>query len=123
MAIYSFIAEEQANNSVWSVAEMCRVLEVSRSGFYDWHGRPPSEREITDRMLAIEIEAIWECSDRTYGAPRVHRWLLKQGFVVGRNRVARIMAAQRLGRRDRAPQGAHHDRRPGCDCSRRSRAT
>ena len=39
MAIYSFIAEEQANK-VWSVAEMCRVLEVSRSGFYDWQGRP-----------------------------------------------------------------------------------
>lgn len=92
MAIYSFIAEEQANNSVWSVVEMCRVLEVSRSGFYDWHGRPPSERDVTDRTLAIEIEAIWECSDRTYGAPRVHRWLRKQGFVVGRNRVARIMA-------------------------------
>jgi transposase InsO family protein len=92
MAIYSFIAEERANNSIWSVVEMCRVLEVSRSGFYDWHGRSPCEREITDRMLAIEIEAIWECSDRTYGSPRVHRWLLKQGFVVGRNRVARIMA-------------------------------
>ena len=91
-AIYSFIAEEQANR-VWSVAEMCRVLDVSRSGFYDWHGRPPSERDVTDRTLAIEIEAIWECSDRTYGAPRVHRWLRKQGFVVGRNRVARIMAA------------------------------
>ena len=41
--------------------------------------------------MAIEIEAIWECSDRSYGAPRVHRWLLKQGFVVGHNRVARIM--------------------------------
>lgn len=91
MAIYSFIAEEQANQ-VWSVAEMCRVLEVSRSGFYDWHGRGPSERELSDRQLAVEIEAIWECSDRTYGAPRMHRWLLKQGFVVGRNRVARIMA-------------------------------
>ena len=41
----------------------------------------------------IEIEAIWECSDRTYGAPRVHRWLQQQGFVVGRHSwVARIMA-------------------------------
>lgn len=91
MAIYSFIAEEQANQ-VWSVAEMCRVLEVSRSGFYDWQGRGPSDRELSDRQLAVEIEAIWECSDRTYGAPRVHRWLLKQGFEVGRNRVARLMA-------------------------------
>ena len=71
---------------------MCRVLDVSRSGFYDWHGRVPSDREVSDRRLAIEIEAIWECSDRTYGSPRVHRWLLKRGFVVGHNRVARIMA-------------------------------
>jgi len=92
MAIYSFIAEEQANNSIWHVTEMCRVLEVSRSGFYDWQSRPVSQRELNDRQLAVEIEAIWECSDRTYGAPRVHRWLLKQGFVVGHNRVARIMA-------------------------------
>lgn len=94
MAIYSFIAEEQANpNNDWRVAEMCRVLEVSRSGFYDWQRRPPSDRAVTDAMLAVEIEAIWECSDRTYGAPRTHRWLRKQGFRVGRKRVARIMRA------------------------------
>lgn len=92
MAIYSFIAEEQADPQCpWSVVEMCRVLEVSRSGFYDWQARPPSTREVSDRQLAIEIEAIWECSARTYGAPRVHRWLHKQGFRVGRKRVARIM--------------------------------
>jgi transposase InsO family protein len=66
---------------------------VSRSGFYDWQSRPPSDREVTDRQLAVEIEAIWECSARTYGAPRVHRWLRKQGFRVGRKRVARIMRA------------------------------
>ena len=41
MAIYSFIAEEQADpRSDWSVAEMCRTLGVSRSGFYDWQDRP-----------------------------------------------------------------------------------
>jgi transposase InsO family protein len=92
MAMYSFIAEEQATDDCgWSVAEMCRVLEVSRSGFYDWSSRPPSPRDLDDRQLAIEIEAIWECSDRTYGAPRVHRWLARQGFRVGRKRVARIM--------------------------------
>jgi len=92
MAIYSFIAEEQADpHSDWSVAEMCRVLGVSRSGFYDGQDRPPSDRELGDRQLAVEIEAIWECSDRTYGVPRTHRWLRKQGFRVARKRVARIM--------------------------------
>ena len=61
--VYTFIAEEKANpDCAWSVAEMCRVLGVSRSGFYDWESRPPSDRELTDRQLAVEIEAIWECS-------------------------------------------------------------
>ena len=91
IAVYSFIAEEQANNSDWSVSEMCRTLQVSRSGFYDWQSRPPCERQVTDAQLAVEIEAIWECSDHTYGSPRVHRWLRRQGFWVGRKRVARIM--------------------------------
>lgn len=91
MAIYMFIAEEQANQ-VWSVTEMCRVLDVSRSGFYGWRGRDLSQRQLLDRRLAIEIEAIWEASDRTYGVPRVHRCLVRQGFAVGHNRVARIMA-------------------------------
>lgn len=90
---YGFIAEEQANDCGWSVAEMCRALEVSRSGFYDWLDRKPPPRVVGDAQLAIEIEAIWECSDRTYGSPRVHRWLRRQGFRVGRKRVARIMRA------------------------------
>jgi transposase InsO family protein len=93
--VYTFIGEEKANpDGEWSVTEMCRVLEVSRSGFYDWESRPPSQRELTDRMLTLEIEAIWECSARTYGTPRVHAWLQRQGFEVSRKRVARIMRAQ-----------------------------
>jgi transposase InsO family protein len=93
--VYTFIGEEQANpDCEWSVTEMCRVLKVSRSGFYDWLDRPPSERVLTDRMLTLEIEAIWECSARTYGAPRVHAWLRRQGFEVSRKRVARIMRTE-----------------------------
>jgi transposase InsO family protein len=90
--MYSFIAEEKADpRSAWSVAEMCRTLGVSRAGFYDWESRPRARRDVDDDRLAIEIEAIWECSDRTYGAPRAHRWLLRQGFTPARKRVARIM--------------------------------
>jgi len=85
--VYSFIAEEQANpRCVWSVTEMCRVLEISRSGFYDWQVRPPSQRVLDDLVLAREVEAIYECSGRTYGVPRMHRWLRKQGYVVTRCR-------------------------------------
>jgi transposase InsO family protein len=93
--VYTFIAEEQATptncEDPWSVAEMCRTLEVSRSGYYDWIDRAPSSRELCDRMLEMEIEAIWECSGRTYGVPRVTAWLHKQGFEVSHKRVARLM--------------------------------
>jgi transposase InsO family protein len=92
MAVYRFIAEEKATpDCSWSISEMCRTLEVSRSGFYDWQGRAPCARDVDDATLATEIEAIWETSGRTYGSPRVHRWLHKQGFRVSRKRVARIM--------------------------------
>lgn len=60
-AVYTFIAEEQATptntEDPWSVAEMCRARKVSRSGYYDWVDRAPSEREATDRCLEVEIEA------------------------------------------------------------------
>lgn len=91
-AVYTFIAEEQANTACeWSVSEMCRTLEVSRSGFYGWLSRPPSQRAEDDRVLAREIDAIYEASGRTYGVPRMTFWLRKQGFGVNHKRVARIM--------------------------------
>lgn len=90
--VYTFIAEEQAAPECpWSVIEMCRVLSVSRSGFYDWQTRQPSARELEDRVLAREIDAIYECSGRTYGVPRMTAWLRKQGYEVNHKRVARIM--------------------------------
>ena len=106
IVIYRFIAVEKAkpqDKRRWSVAMMCRVLEVSRSGFYEWAGRGPSGRERSDELLAVEIEAIWETSARTYGAPRVRAWLRRQGYRVARKRVARLMREHgwtgQLGRR------------------------
>jgi putative transposase len=70
---------------------MCRVLEVSASGYYAWRERPPSEREREDATLSERIRTIHEDSFGTYGAPRVHAELRAQDVRVGRKRVARLM--------------------------------
>jgi putative transposase len=54
------------------VAVACRVLGVSRSGYYDWLGRPPSARAAANTLLLKHIEEIHEQSRGTYGWPRVH---------------------------------------------------
>jgi transposase InsO family protein len=96
-AVYTFIAEEQADPACeWHVTEMCRVLEVSRSGFYDWQAHVPSARELEDRVLAREIELIYIASGETYGVPRMTHWLRQQGFTVNAKRVGRIMREQGL---------------------------
>lgn len=79
------------------VAVTCRVLGISRSGFYDAAARPPSARAVSDAALTVTIEAVHAMSRRSYGAPRVHAELrLGQGLRVGRKRVARLMRAAGL---------------------------
>ena len=74
------------------VGTLCRVLELSRSGFYAWRKRSPSKRAEADDVLAKQIEAIHEGSRGTYGAPRIHRELRDDHDVrVGTKRVARLM--------------------------------
>jgi transposase InsO family protein len=76
----------------------CRVLRVSRSGYYDWLSRPPSARDLEDAYLANTIHEIHQMSRCSYGAPRVHAELrLGMGVRVGRKRVARLLRI--LGRR------------------------
>ncbi len=70
---------------------MCRVLEVSRSGYYDWLKRSESRRSREDRALLVQIRASHVKSRGTYGSPRIHRDLVNSGEKVGRGRVARIM--------------------------------
>ena len=72
---------------------MCRVLEVSTSGYYAWLKRPPSPREQEDEQLTKRIKEIHAWSKKTYGAPRIHAQLAKEGVHVGRKRVARLMKA------------------------------
>jgi putative transposase len=79
------------NQEEHEVATMCRVLEVSPSGYYAWRVRPPSARAQRDGELLERILAIHAESRGTYGAPRVHAELRAQGVRVSRKRVARLM--------------------------------
>jgi putative transposase len=82
------------------VSMMCRVLEVSRAGYYAWRERGPSERAKQNVELAAEIIEIHRESRGTYGSPRVHVELRERGLEVGRKRVAKQMREQGLvGRR------------------------
>ena len=67
--IYTFIETEKANHRV---SAMCRVLKVSKSGFYGWRDRVPSARARADALLLEQIVRIHTDSRETYGAPRIH---------------------------------------------------
>jgi putative transposase len=70
---------------------MCRLLEVSASGYYAWRKRPPSKRALGDAVLQSEIEAIHRRSRATYGVPQIHAELHDDGTRVSRKRVAKLM--------------------------------
>jgi putative transposase len=70
---------------------MCRVLEVSTSGYYKWRKREPSKRAQEDQVLTEKIKQVHVQSRGTYGSPRVHAELQEEGVRVGVNRVARLM--------------------------------
>ena len=85
-----------ANQAEYSVQMMSRTLGVSRSGFYAYHRRPPSARQIADEAQSKRIAMIHKASKETYGAPRIHAELADEGIFVGRKRVARLMLAKGL---------------------------
>lgn len=74
---------------------MCRLLEVSASGYWSWQKRPMSEREKSNRALEVQIREIHGWSQGTYGVPRMHAELEARGIRVSRKRIARLM--RRLG--------------------------
>src|SRR3954471_1034135 len=80
---------------------MCRVLDASPSGFYDWLRRPESPRAAEDRALVEKIQAVHNESRQTYGSPRVHASLKAEGYRIGRKRVARLMRENDIRTRTR----------------------
>src|SRR5699024_7389548 len=95
----------------FDVTVACRVLRVSRSGYYDWLERPPSGRDLEDAYLANTIVDIHAHSRCSYGAPRVHAELrFGLGVRVGRKRVARLL--QMTGRRGISHRNKRRHHRP-----------
>lgn len=86
----------QAHARIYRVRTMCRVLEVSRAGYYAWRARPLAERVQADRVLAARIRQIHAEVQQRYGSPRVHQELRALGIRCGKNRVARLMRAEGL---------------------------
>ena len=89
MSVFGFIAARKAEHSI---KIMCRVLEVSRSGFHAWQSRRPSQRALADKALTERIVEIHGANRQVYRAPRIHAELaLADGVFVSRKRVERLM--------------------------------
>lgn len=85
---YAFVDSQK---EYYPVATLCRVLEVSRRGYYDWVQRPVSAQQKANRQLLSEIKRVFEETREVYGAPRIYKELKETGYFCGLNRVARLM--------------------------------
>ena len=90
---YAFIA---AHAVEFSIVLMCRVLKVSRSGYYAHFWRPQSNREVENQRLLARIELVYKKSKKTYGSPRVYEKLKSEGELVSRGRIERLMRANEI---------------------------
>ena len=95
---FEFILAEKAHHSV---ATLCRMLDVARSGLYAFAGRGESQRTKENRALLVHLRDAHAQSRGTYGSPRLQRELRDRGFLVGRNRVARLMKLDDMKARHR----------------------
>jgi len=90
---------------------MCDLYGVGASGYYTWCSRPPSQRSVEDRNILERIKVAFERSRQTYGSPRIHKALRKQGDPVGRLRVEWIMRENGI----KACSATMYRRTPGTD--------
>lgn len=78
------------------IQSMCRVLQVSRSGYYEYLNRPPSERSIEDDKLRPQIKAAFKKGRKNYGTRRIKEALVKEETIVSRRRIGRLLAEEGL---------------------------
>ena len=75
---------------------MCRALKVSRSGYYAWRKRKPSQRTFENQQLIELIEKVFLDNRKAYGSPRVFKQLKSDGIRCSRNRIARLMRRENI---------------------------
>ena len=107
---FAFIETEKAGVPV---ALMCRILAVSRAGFYAWRVRAAARRTREDGTLAVAVAAIYAGRHRRYGSPRVRMELRERGQRTGRKRIAQLMRIQGLRARPRRRYRTTTDSRHG----------
>ncbi len=88
-----------SHESQYSVKNMCRMLGVSRSGYYAWRSRPDSQRTQANERLLVRIREEYQLSRKTYGSPRIYAALRKRGVTCSRKRVARLMRLDHIAAR------------------------
>jgi putative transposase len=71
---------------------MCRLLEVSRSGYYEWLGRPPRAHTDADQQLQDAVQRFFAQGRGTYGTRRIKHLLAQEGLQVSRRRIGRLLA-------------------------------
>ena len=81
---------------IFHITTMCRVLEVSKAGYYAWRVRPLAERVKADQRLSARIRVIYEETKGRYGSPRVYQELRALGLPCGKHRTARLMRVEGL---------------------------
>jgi putative transposase len=81
----------KAHQATYRVSKLCRILNVSPSGFYAWCNRPPSARRQADAVLGDRIETIFRQSHSTYGRIRIDKDLREEGICISGKRLARLM--------------------------------
>lgn len=96
--MFAFVAKHRG---IWPLKMICEALGVSRSGFYSWLSRPPSDRARRHEAMLIAIRDSFVSSDRTYGARRVWHDLLEAGIACGLHAVEQLMRLNALRARPR----------------------
>ena len=102
----------QEQQAEFSVSSLCRILEVSRSGYYEWCGRSPSAHADADQQLQTKVQHYFAQGRGTYGTRRIKHLLAQEGLQVSRRRIGRLLTQAGLRcktrRKFKAPTASGH---------------